>query len=197
MTRSGSPFGSVPRGAPWPPGRSTVPSSGVTAGEVAPDEVLAEMDSVARKKAKTRRAIARQRGRRRLLPAVMVGSALVVTAGLADRFVQSTLPSVQATVAPAPTSGATSGALTATPTAAQLAQVARALAADEQAIAAIAQAQAGLSQAAGDDGGSGGRLPAIVLPKLPNLPNVPNASVPTVPAAPAAHATTGASVVVP
>ena len=173
---------------PWPSRRNTVPPY-----DVQPDEVLAEMDRVAHKKAKAKRAVARQRGRRRLLPAVMVGSALVVTAGLADRFVQSTLPSVQATAAPAPTSGA----LTATPTAAQLAQVARALAADEQTIAAIAQAQARLSQAAGDDGDAGGRLPAIVLPKLPNLPNVPNVSVPSVPAAPAAHATTGASVVVP
>ena len=185
MTSSG------PRVAPeasWPSGRSTVHPY-----EVQPDEILAEMDRLARQKARARRVVARQSGRRRLLPAVMVGSALVVTAGLADRFVQSTLPSVQATAAPAPTSGA----LTATPTAAQLAQVARALAADEQTIAAIAQAQAKLSRAAGDDGGAGGGLPAIVLPKLPNLPNVPNVPVPSVPAAPAAHATTGASVVVP
>jgi hypothetical protein len=181
-TDSGSQAGPEPS---WRPGRSVLP----------PDEILAEMDRVAERKAKAKQVFARQRARRRVLPAVMVGSALIVTAGLADRFVQSTLPTAQATGTVAGR-GTSTGAAS-TPSGAALEQVARALAADERTIAAIAQAQAALSRTSGDDGGEQGGLPPIALPKLPNVPNMPSISVPSIPAAPATHATTGASVVVP
>jgi len=159
--------------------------------EVLPDELLRARDRVARHRAQVARKIGRGRYRRRVLPAAIVGSTLLVTAGLADRFVQSTLPrtvvgATSTTTAPAP----------APTNAAALARVTQTLAADQRAIAALAQAQAQLARNAGQDGGPIS-VASVQLPSLPSIPSIPAVSVPSAVAAPTTHASTGASVVVP
>jgi len=165
-----------------------------TSQEILPDELLAARDRVAQGRAKAARTIGRARNRHRVLPSAIVGSALLVTAGLADRFVQSTLTHATAAVTTTTTLPATSS------NAAALAKVTRTLAADQQAITALAKAQSQLARSAAGDGGSVS-LPNVVLPSLPSLPPVPSIapiSSPTVATpAPTTHATTGASVVVP
>lgn len=166
-------------------------------GPVPPDELLAAGDRRARERTLAERAEHRQRRRRRILPAALVGASVLSLAGIADRFVTGTLPSQAAAITtPTATTGATptTGA-TSTAAGTTLAQVARTLAADQQAIAALARAQAQLARNAGGDGGGSSALPAIQLPSLPSLPSSASISVPA--PAPATHATTGASVVVP
>ena len=165
--------------------------------EVLPEDLLRARDRVAQRHAKAARSIGRRQTRRRFLPAAVVGSALLVTAGLADRFVQSSLPRPAATVSP-PTSS------TASPNnALALAQVTQTLAADQKAIVQIAKAQAQLARSAGGDGGGSVAVPILQLPSLANLPSIPSVSVPSISVptatspAPATNATTGASVVVP
>jgi hypothetical protein len=121
-----------------------------------------------------------------------VGSALLITAGLADRFVQATtLPrTTVAAIAPSTSVPVSSNAQT-------LAQVTQTLAADQQAIAAIAKSQAQLAASSGGDGGARVAIPNIQLPTLPTIPSVSSVSVPAATAAPVTHATTGASVVIP
>ena len=162
-----------------------------------PEDILLARDRIANHRAKAARSIGRGRYRRRFLPAAVVASATLVTAGLADRFVQVSLArTATAVIAPtaAPSSLATSKAL---------AMVTKTLAADQQAIAALAKTQAQLARSAQSDGGtsvpSSASSPSLQLPSLPSLPSVP--SIPSIPAiatpAPATHATTGASVVLP
>lgn len=155
------------------------------------EDLMKARDRVAQQRARATRALARGRTRRRFLPTAIVGSALLVTAGLADRFVQSSLP--RATVAAA----ASSTPVPTSSNAQTLAQVTQTLAADQRAIAAIAKAQAQLAASAGGDGGGAAAIPSIQLPSLPSLPNISSVSVPAATPAPTTHATTGASVVVP
>lgn len=155
------------------------------------DAFLQARDRAAQQHARAARSLERGRARRRFLPAAIVGSALLVTAGLADRFVQASLP--RATVAAvSPTTAAPSSA-----NALALAQVSQTLAADQRAIAALAKAQNQLAASAGGDGGGRVAISTISLPTLPTIPNIPTVSAPAATAAPATHATTGASVVVP
>jgi hypothetical protein len=158
--------------------------------EVLSDDLLLARDRMAHHRAKAARSIGRGQNRRRFLPAAIVSSALLLTAGLADRFVQSSLPRTAAAVSAPPSVAPTSANTLA------LAQVTQTLAADQKAIAALASAQAQLARSAGQDG-SGVAIPSIPLPSLPTLPSIPAVALPAAAtAAPATHATTGASVVV-
>ncbi len=160
--------------------------------EVLPEDLLLARDRAAQHRAKAARSIGRSQKRRRFLPAAVVGSALLVTAGLADRFVQASLPRTASAISASPIAVTTSANTLA------LAQVTRTLAAGQKAIAAIASAQSQLARSAGQDGGGSVALPSIQLPSLPSIPSIPAVSAPTaVTAAPTTHATTGASVVVP
>ncbi len=156
-----------------------------------PEGLLAARDRVARRHARERRSLAWGRARRRFLPAVVIGSALLFTVGVADRFVQALLPPTRTASAPA------LGSAPASVNNQTLAQVAQTLAADQKAIAALARAQAQLARSAGGDAGSALGASNLAIPKLPSLPALPSFSAPALPSAPAAHATTGASVVVP
>lgn len=155
------------------------------------DDLLRARDSAAQQRARVARALERGRTRRRILPTAIVGSALLVTAGLADRFVQASLPrTTVAAIAPSTSVPGSSSVQT-------LAQVTRTLAADQQAIAALARTQAQLAASAGGDGAGRVAIPNIQLPALPTIPSVSSVSVPAATAAPVTHATTGASVVIP
>jgi len=120
-----------------------------------------------------------------------VGSALLVTAGLADRFVLASQPRATLTAIASSTPVPSSSNLQ------TLAQVTQTLAADQRAIAAIAKTQAQLVASTGADGGGSVATPNIQLPTLPSLPSIPSVAVPAPSAAPVTHATTGASVVIP
>ena len=154
------------------------------------EELLKARDRTAQQRARATRALDRGRARRRFLPSVIVGSALLVTAGFADRFVQSSIPSATvATTTPLSVPVASNSPA--------LIQVTQTLAADQRAIAAIAKAQAQLAASAGGDGGGQVAISNVQLPTLPTLPSISNVSIPAATTAPATHATTGASVVVP
>ncbi len=170
-----------------PPATGRSPEA--AAETIPPDGLLAAGDRRARQRTLTHQAELRQRMRRRIVPAALVGSSVFALAAAADRFVVRTLPSTVASPATA-AGAAASGASPAT-----LSQIAKTLAADRHAIAALAQAQAQLAhQAAGDDGGAA--LPSLSLPSLGALPSSSSIAVPPIPA-PATHAVTGASGVVP
>lgn len=164
-------------------------------GAILPDDLLKARDRIAQHRARALRSIRRQQGHRRFLPAAVVGSLLLVTAGLADRFVQAAVRSTSASSAVPPSTVTIPN----TTNLKSLASVSKILAADQRAIAALAQAQSRLANSAGQDGGGSVALPSIQLPNLPSIPSIPSvpapAATPTAP--PATHATTGASVVVP
>ena len=155
------------------------------------DELLHARDRAAQQRARAARSLDRGRARRRFLPTAIVGSALLVTAGLADRFVQASLPRATVAAVTPTTVAPTSGSALA------LAQVTQTLAADQRAIAALAKAQNQLAASAGGDGGGRVAISSISLPTLPTIPNIPSVSAPAATTAPVTHATTGASVVVP
>jgi hypothetical protein len=159
---------------------------------ILPDDLLFAQDRIAQHRARALRSINQQQRHRRFLPAAIVGSALLVAAGLADRFVQaavrSTVISQQSPVVTVPNTTDTRS----------LASITQILAADQRTIAALAQAQAQYANSSVRAGGSSVALPNIQLPNLPSLPALPSTPPPTVAASPpATHATTGASVVVP
>ena len=170
---------------------------------VPPDDLLAAGDRRAQARTLAQRTEARQRTRRRILPAALAGASVLALAGAADRFVAGTVPA--ATTGVTPTAGAASPAPSTGTSAATLNRISQTLAADRRAITALAQAQAALARSAGGDSGggtggdhggsSGGAPPSVSLPSLPALPSASSLSVPA--AAPTTHATTGASVVVP
>ncbi len=173
---------------------------------VPPDDLLAAGDRRAQARTLAQRTEARQRTRRRILPAALAGASVLALAGAADRFVAGTVPAVPAaTTGVTPTAGAASPAPSTGTSAATLNRISQTLAADRRAITALAQAQAALARSAGGDSGggtggdhggsSGGAPPSVSLPSLPALPSASSLSVPA--AAPTTHATTGASVVVP
>jgi hypothetical protein len=155
-----------------------------------PDDLLAARDRVAEGRAKARRALGRGRARRRLLPQIAAISAVIVTLGAADRFVQGVSTHTASVSAASIATGPPSS------TARALAQVSKTLAADQRVIAALAIEQARLVQGAsgGDGGGSVGS--SSQLQSLPSLGSIPSISIPAV-SAPPVVATTGASVVIP
>jgi len=162
-------------------------------GDTRPDELLAASDRIAQHRARATRALGRGRLRRRILPGVVAASAIVVTLGAADRFVQGTIPT-RTSVSPPPVSGGATSA-----TARALAAVSRTLAADQRAIASLAQAQLKMARAGQSTGGGAPSAGSsgISVPSLGASVPLPTFTAPAVVAAPTVAATTGASVVVP
>jgi len=162
-------------------------AQGDTRPPVGPEALLASRDRIAHQRARTARSLERGRTRRRVLPQILAMTAVVVTLGAADRFVQGAVASTASASSTTTTAGSSA-------TAQALAAVSRTLAADQRALVALARAQSRLATSAGGDGGgaTAGSAPGIQLPALASVPNV---VVPAV--APTVAATTGASVVVP
>ncbi|MDA8285571.1 MAG: hypothetical protein M0Z42_20235 [Actinomycetota bacterium] len=193
------------------PGGWSDPASGPEAG--LPDELLAARQRVASQQAQANRKLARARARRRVLPVTLIGSVVLAGAGLADRFVSSTVHTSSTPAAASPP-GPTADLET-------LSQVSQDLAADQQSIAALSQSAAQASHVAAVAVASAAAVAAAatVAPatganpmtsatasspafRLPTVAALPAASTPVYAApvyrapavaAPAVHATTGAS----
>lgn len=179
-----------------------------------PKELLERHRRVLSTRERARRSIAKARQRRRIVPPLAVGSAVLVGSGLAATFVDGTLPGVATRAAPT-SAAATTASAASSAVAATLAKVRQALKTDEQALvglgkaattaAARAKADARTTVVVGTGGASGGStspsapgagaaggqasLPA--LPALPALPPMPSMNIPVV------HGSTGASAVAP
>lgn len=178
------------------PGGWSDPAPGPEAG--LPDELLAARQRVVSQQAQANRKLARARARRRVLPVTLIGSLVLAGAGLADRFVSSTVHT-SATPAAASPPGPTADLET-------LSQVSQDLAADQQSIAALSQSAAQASHvaavavaSAAAVAGATASSPAFRLPTVAPLRSastpVYSAPVYRAPAvaAPVVHATTGAS----
>ena len=163
---------------------------------ILPDELLVASHRLATSRARNARTLTRSRGRRRIIPSIVVTSIALVGAGLANAFVNSTIVPPSSAATTAATAAASNAARQTAANTVTLARLSAVLAADRRTLAALAasavQTRAAAATATARFSTASTAAPSISRAGVVGLPGVPAPPVVAAPA-PVTHAMTGAS----